>query len=297
VTVGEGEWELPGTLTLPKGAGPFPAVVLVHGSGPNDRDETIGALKPFKDLAWGLASRGVAVLRYDKRTLAHASKLATLMQGLTVKEETIDDALAAAALLQQTDTIDPKRIFVLGHSLGGMLAPRIAAADRDIAGIVILAGATRPLEDLIVEQSEYIAALDGDVSIAERQQLEAIQQAVEQIKALNPSDAARTDSILGAPPSYWLDLQAYDPVDTAAQLTLPILILQGERDYQATLQDFEGWRVGLSGRPNVQLKTFPELNHLFVAGEGRSTPDEYQETGHVAEVVIEEIAAWLDAQK
>ena len=117
---GSGEWSLPGTLTVPAGAGPFPAVVLVHGSGPNDRDETVEASKPFRDLAWGLASRGVAVLRYEKRTRQYAAKVAA-MKSFTVQQETVDDAVAAAALLRHTQGIDPKRVFVLGHSLGAML--------------------------------------------------------------------------------------------------------------------------------------------------------------------------------
>jgi hypothetical protein len=109
VTVGAGtEWALPATLTLPVGNGPFPAIVLVHGSGPNDRDETQGPNRPFQDLAWGLASQGIAVLRYDKRSRVHPGKL-TALANLTVKDETIDDALAAVALLRETPEIDPKR--------------------------------------------------------------------------------------------------------------------------------------------------------------------------------------------
>ena len=113
------EWELPGTLSLPVGDGPFPAVVLVHGSGPEDRDETIGANKPFRDLAWGLATQGIAVLRYDKRTLVYAQAMKDQIQSLTVQDETIDDALAAVELLRSADKIDPARVFLAGHSLGG----------------------------------------------------------------------------------------------------------------------------------------------------------------------------------
>jgi len=156
VTVGSGEWALPGTLTIPKGVGPFPAVVLVHGSGPNDRDETVGSNKPFKDLAWGLASRGIAVLRYEKRTKVHADRLVSLDGEFTVKEETIDDALAAVSLLRERQETDPGRIVLLGHSLGGMLAPRIAQASPDIAGLIVMAGPARSLEDLVLEQARYI---------------------------------------------------------------------------------------------------------------------------------------------
>jgi predicted dienelactone hydrolase len=166
VTVGgSGDWPLQGTLTVPKGAGPFPALVLVHGSGPNDRDETIGPNKPFQDLAWGLASRRIAVLRYEKRTRIYGPKLVAdpKFALLTVKEETVDDALDAVRLLRSTDRIDRRRIFVLGHSLGGMLIPRIALAgkDLDIAGFIVMAGLTNPLPETYLRQMTYLLGLDG----------------------------------------------------------------------------------------------------------------------------------------
>ncbi len=163
VTVGSGEWALPGTLSMPVGEGPFPAVVLVHGSGPNNRDEGFGPVSPFKDLAWGLASRGIAVLRYDKRTLVYQAELAAGGGDLTIEDETIDDAAAAVELLLNTEGIDPQAVFVLGHSLGGMVIPRIAAAAPDARGFIVLAGPARPMEDLILEQTEYILGLDGEL--------------------------------------------------------------------------------------------------------------------------------------
>jgi dienelactone hydrolase len=254
VTVGTGEWQLPGTLTLPKGQGPFPVVVLVHGSGPNDRDETVGPNKPFKDLAWGLASRGIAVLRYDKRTKVYADKLASAAN-LTVKEETTDDAIAAADLLRQTDSVDPTRIFVLGHSLGGMLAPRIGQAHTNNAGLIIMAGPTLPLEDLIVEQTQYILSLHGTPTPDDQKRIDALNQQVAITKALKPTDAvSSTTTILGAPAQYWLDLQAYKPADVASTLKIPMLILQGERDYQVTMQDFQNWKEALSSHSNVQIE-------------------------------------------
>src|SRR5262249_35109667 len=160
VTVGAGEWKLPGTLTLPKGEGPFPAAVLVHGSGSHDRDETIGPNKTFRDLAWGLASRGVAVLRYEKRNHVHGEKMLKQIEKLTFKEEVTDDAVSAVELLRKTEKIDPKRIFVIGHSLGALLAPRIAEVEPEVAGIVMMAGNQRPLEDLILEQVTYLYSLE-----------------------------------------------------------------------------------------------------------------------------------------
>jgi dienelactone hydrolase len=292
VTVVSGDWALPGTLTLPNAAGPFPAVVLVHGSGPNDRDETIGPNKPFADLAAGLASRGVAVLRYDKRTHVYGARMAALA-AMTVKEETIDDALAAVALLGAHARIDPTRIFVLGHSLGGMLVPRIAAADPKLAGVIVMAGAARPLEDAIVEQTKYIANGDGTVTPAEQQQIDAMTTLAAEIRAVTPADAAAGKRIMNAPASYWLDLRGYDAPAAAKALTQPMLILQGERDYQVTMDEFARWKAALAGRSNVTFHSYPALNHLFEPGTGRSLPAEYERPSHVAEQVVVDIAAWI----
>jgi hypothetical protein len=141
-TVESGEYRLPGTLTVPNGAGPFPAVVLLHGSGPQDRDETIGPNKPLRDLAWGLAGKGVAVLRFDKRTQVYGPKL--VKEKITLKEEVVDDAVAAAALLRKQPKVDPKKVFVLGHSLGAVAAPQVGERDPDLAGLVVMAANTRP---------------------------------------------------------------------------------------------------------------------------------------------------------
>ena len=295
VTVGSGEWALPGTLALPVGNGPFPAVVLVHGSGPHDRDETVGPNRPFRDLAWGLASRGIAVLRYEKRTKAHSVKFtAEMVAKLTVKEETIDDALSAVSLLRETKGIDPARIYVLGHSLGAMVLPRIASADPRIAGLIVMAGPTRPLEDVILDQVNYINGLDGTVSDTEKASMDSLK--VQAARAKDPalSSATPAESLpLGLPAAYWIDLRGYEPAEAAKALKQPMLVLQGGRDYQVTSTDFEGWRAALGSRPDVVLKLYPNLNHLFAEGDGMGTPAEYGREGHVAEPVITDIAGWI----
>jgi dienelactone hydrolase len=290
VTVGSDEWKLPGTLTLPKGAGPWPGVVLVHGSGPLDRDETVGAHKPFRDLAEGLASRGIAVLRYEKRTRQYAPRIAA-MQDFTVQQETVEDAVRAAELLRSLPEIDSKRIFILGHSLGGYLMPRILARAPWVAGVIVMAGNTRPLATLIVEQAEYLASLDPSNEAA-RRQAEKLKEAAQQIRAVEEgkSDAR---SVMGMPASYIRDLKGYDPAAEMRKLKVPALFLQGERDYQVRMADFERWKQALEGRTDVSFKSYPKLNHLFTAGEGKSTPAEYQKPGHVDQQVIEDIAAWI----
>jgi dienelactone hydrolase len=284
-------WKLPGTLTVPRGEGPFPGVVLVHGSGPHDRDETIGPNKVFRDLAEGLASGGIAVLRYGKRTQVHGAKLAE-HKTVTLRDETIDDAVAAAAFLAEQKDIDGKRVFVLGHSLGGFAAPSIARRHGKLAGYVVFAGNTRPLEDLVIDQMEYLLPLQIPDAEKAKTQIESIRKQVAELKKLKPGDES-TLTLLGAPAQYWLDLRQYDPAAEARRLALPVLVLQGERDYQVTMQDFAGWKKALDGRAFATLKSYPALNHLFMPGQGKARPEEYQRAGHVDVKVIEDIAAWL----
>ncbi|MDL1951884.1 alpha/beta fold hydrolase [Acidobacteria bacterium ACD] len=290
VTAGAPGWPLPATLAMPAGKGPFPAVVLVHGSGPHDRDEAVGGARPFRDLAQGLASRGIAVLRYEKRTKALGQKLAREKPDLTVADEVLDDAVAAAALLRTTAGVDPARVFVLGHSLGGTLAPEIARRDGKLAGIVVLAGATRPIEELIVEQTAYILKQSGTPEAESRAKLAEVEAEVAKLR-----DPKSTEAVLGAPRSYWKSLRPFDPLATVKGLKLRVLVLQGERDYQVTMKDFAAWRQALAGRTDATLKSFPRLNHLFVAGDGPSVPSEYERPGHVAREVVDEIASWVPA--
>ncbi len=299
LAVGDGDWTLPGTLTLPKAldpaAGGCPAVVLVHGSGPHDRDETIGPNKPFKDLAYGLAARGICVLRYEKRT-KHLGPLVAERFGaaLTVEQETVDDAVAAAKLLRSHASVDPDRVFVLGHSLGGYAIPRIARRSDDARGFIIMAGSTRPLEDLVLEQVRYIANMDGTESATEREALDALEKQVAAVKQLDETSAVTPDALpLGIPVAYWLDLRNNDPAKLIAGETRPLLVLQGDRDYQVTLADYAGWEKALAGHGAATFRRYAELNHLFVPGEGPSQPTEYQTLGHVDLRVIEDIAAFV----
>ena len=285
---------------MPKGGGPVPGLVLVHGSGPNDRDETLGPNKPFKDLAWGLATRGIAVLRYEKRNKVYGKKILAdpkLEATMTVKEETIDDAVAAAALLKKSKGVDPKRVFVLGHSLGGFLLPRIALAAEplEVAGFIGMAGLTRPLDDTIVRQMTYLYGLAGNtLSDEDRKRLQDIKDAVVKVKALRDSDKGSTTKLLGAMPAYWLDVRGYDPPETAKAVRKPMLFLQGGRDYQVQTVDLENWKKALGSRSDVEFRLYPKLNHLFYEGEGILIPLEYmQKHGSVAEEVLTDIAAFI----
>jgi len=297
ITVGAGtSWPLPGTLTMPAGAGPFPLVVLVHGSGANDRDESVGSNKTFKDLALGLASQGVAVLRYEKRTRQYPGKLAAVPTA-TVKDEVIDDALAAVALARSTFRVDRTRIFVLGHSLGGKLVPRIGAADSALKGLIVMAGPVRSVQQAIVDQTSYLASLDGRIDPPEQEQIDEAAKVAATIAGLTPADAGKPQMYQGAAASYWLDLRGYDPPAVARSLKQPMLVLQGERDYQVTMADFAKWKEALGGRTDVVFHSYALLNHLFLPGAGPANPGEYAVSGHVPECVIRDISTWVAAQR
>ena len=159
ITIGENsKYPLNGLLTLPKElSSPVPAVVFVHGSGASNMDEKVGKLTPFKDLAEGLARHGIASVRYDKRSFAHGFKiLRDKSLVITVKEETVDDAIMAAALLRKDPRIDPKKVFIIGHSMGGMLSPRIDAEGGNFRGLIIMAGSPRKLEEIMLDQNEAV---------------------------------------------------------------------------------------------------------------------------------------------
>lgn len=292
--IGDETGGLPATLTLPAGQGPFPAVVLVHGSGPHDRDESIGPNKPFRDLAHGLARQGIAVLRYEKRTKARPQDFAS--GAFTLREETVDDAVAALMLLRQASGIDPARVFVLGHSLGGYAAPMIARQAGGVRGLVLLAANARALHDIVPEQVEYLAELDDMVNEQELQSITALRAQRDEIEAMRGGGPAPARPMLGLPEAYWRALLAYDPVAEAKALKLPMLLMQGERDYQVTVaDDLARWQKGLSRQTGVSVRRYPALNHLLMPGQGPGNPQEYLTPGQVDGTVIADIAAWIKA--
>ncbi|MGN6512465.1 MAG: alpha/beta hydrolase family protein, partial [Lysobacteraceae bacterium] len=274
----------------PKGDGPFPAVVLVHGSGPQDRDENIGANRPFLDLARGLAARGIAVLRYEKRTKAHPQAFAR--GDFTVDDETTDDAVAAVDLLRAQPKIDPARVFVLGHSQGGMLAPRIAAHSGHVAGIILMAAPARRLLDLLPEQNRYLLR-EGGITAEEQAFLDDLDRRIAAIRSDKPITAA--DTPLNLPPAYWRSVDRVDPVAEADAVKLPMLLLQGGRDFQVTDTDWQRWRAAFGHDPRATFRHYPALNHLGIAGEGPGSIAEYGHAGHVDATLVADVAAWIEA--
>jgi hypothetical protein len=296
VTFGEADFLIEGTLSIPEGdSGPYPVVVLVHGSGPNDRNESIYGNKPFKDIASGLIKQGIAVLRYDKRTFTHIEKFndAALVADFTIYDEVIDDAKYAVEFLSTYEGIDADHIYVVGHSLGGNQAPRIAKDNDLVAGIALMASNVTPLQNLIVKQYEYLLGLDGSMSDSDKQQLESIKKAADLISSDELTLETNMNETMGLSPKYWMDIKTYDPVSEAKALNIPVLVLQGARDYQVTASEFEKWQAELGSEGEYKL--YEDLNHLFMTGEGMSKPEEYTAAGNVSEQVIIDIANWIKA--
>lgn len=273
IEVVTGTYKLPGVITRPKGKNNLPIVILLQGSGPHNKDGQIGPNKIYQDMAWGLASQGVAVLRYDKRTYVYGKSASPKGKDITPEEEVIEDAISASQLAASLPFVDAQKVFIAGHSLGGLLAPLIATRCPSVKGLILLAAPSRPQDDILKEQLHYLASLNGDTN----EQL--LMQQYQQIKA-------------SAPESYWDYLDKYAPVMTAHSLTIPMLFLQGERDYQVTMQDFAMWKLGMFGKSNVTFRSYPSLNHCFMEGTGKSTPMEYNHPGRVSEKVIKDIAEW-----
>jgi len=307
VVIGRGgEWELNGMLTMPVGAGAgnrVPAVVLVHGSGPGDMDLTVGENRPFLDIAGHLSDNGIAAIRYDKRTLAHGPRMLEELGGsLTVREETIEDAILAARLLMDDPRVDANRVYLLGISMGGMLAPRIHAEEGgNFAGLILLAGTPRLLSDILIEQlrtSFGIALEDGPEKTLQLAQLDSLAQMFAAIPGMSDEQARATPSIGGGSAYYFKDLMTHPFADYAKALDVPVLVMQGGSDFQVLADvDFAMLRELFAGRDNVAFKLYEGLNHLFMPSVATNFVEhatEIMETaGNVDGRVLRDITDWI----
>ena len=297
IIVGEGtEYPLNGLLTLPDGASaPLPAVVMVHGSGPSDLDERVMKLTPFKDLAEGLAKRGVASIRYDKRTFAHARKMAKLRP--TVEAEVIEDALLALALLKKDPRIDPERIYILGHSMGAMLAPRIDAEGGEAKGLILMAGTPYRLEEVVLRQLKQSG---GGNPILRR--IIGLEYRIFSKKFTGlyqmPDEEAKKKKFAGNLSLYYFkEMGQKTAADYLLQSAKPALILQGGKDFQVLAEDdFRKLRELLAGRENTHFRLYPDLNHLFVKGiydDILKASREYKVERHIGDEVMDDIASFI----
>ncbi len=287
--VQNGPFKLPGILSNPNKGGRHPLVIMIHGAGPNDKDETVGPMKIFKDISMGLSANGISVYRYDKRTRVYSVQMA-LNRKMTINDETVEDAVAAVNMLKSDSTVDSTAIYLCGHSMGAMLLPRIASQAKGIKGLIYLTPNARPLEDLFYEQTEYVLSFDSSGNDT-KHILDSIKAEVNKIKMLQPGSKDSVN-LLRFPPSYWLDLKNYDPVKSAQSLKVPMMFLFAGRDYQITKKESDLWQEGMKNTDAV-FKFYPKLNHFFVTGEGKSTIAEYNKSGNVEKQVIDDISDWI----
>lgn len=282
--------EMAGVFTSPKNASNFPVVIMVHGSGPSDMDETIGSNKPFKDLAMGLASKGIGSIRYVKRSMVYPNSFS---KAFTVKEEVLDDALTAVKLAETLAGVNKSQIYLFGHSLGGMLAPRIATLAPSLKGIILAAAPARKLADLVTEQNAYLYKASGDTTALGKQQFMESQEEIAKSRLLKLGAIAPDSMIMGAPASYWIDLNNHDQVATAKKIGSRILVIQGGNDFQVSVQDFNIWKSALAANKNASFKLYPELNHLLSAQKEKGNGNQYRVPANVSETLINDISLWI----
>jgi hypothetical protein len=299
IIIGKGtEWETKGTFTLPLALGKYPVIIIIHGSGPLDQDGTYVANKPYADLAWGLASRGIGVLRFPKRTREYYREIREKKVDITPDFESIQDAIAAFQAIKKHREADSNAIFFLGHGTGGTFLPKLIDSLPAIRGLVLLGAPSRPLEDVLLEQLEYVLSLDTiNTREDSKRKLDKLRRQYQNVKDKNlTKDTPPERLLLDTPASYWLALRGYNPAKTLAKSGKPALILRGNRDFQSTDKDFDLWQKTLVTKKNSHLYQFikyPDLNYLFMDGVGQSTPAEYAIYDHVSVNVIEDIEFWV----
>ncbi|MFE6797653.1 alpha/beta hydrolase family protein [Paenibacillus chitinolyticus] len=288
MVIGTGDHAVEGTLTVPAGKGPFPLVILLQGDGELDRDSTVFAQKPFRDLAVGLANDQVATLRMDKTTREH---FAQLNSHYTIGDEFVEPVLEAVKAARVDPDVDPGRIYAAGHSRGGWMIPRLLAKDTDslIKGAVVLAGA----DPRYTEIDSYVHEELG--GMIPKEQLAYYRKQLELVKA-DSFDPKSPPAAFELPPNpyWWHDIRGYSPADEAKLRSAAMLVLQGEEDFQVPLAGLKGWKEVYAGNPAVTYKTYPKLTHLFTEGKLENGIGNYKIPTSVPETVIADIAAWVN---
>lgn len=286
-------------LALPSGEGPFPAVVLISAVERHNLNESLGGAHVLRDLAQGLGSRGIAVLRPGDPVRAEAGGHAEALRE-PLDEIPAEVASAGLGYLGARGEVDAQRLFVLSHGWAGFVTSGVVARDAKervpAAGLILVAAPARASMDVVLGHVDSLSKLDGNIAPEEQ---DLIDQVIEARAAIRqPENTSRVDTLFDAPLGYWSKLDAHDPpTDLAAALdadsTLRALILHCGRDFQVTAEDFGIWRERLAAEARVTTRHYPTLNHLMADGQGTPNPNAYANPRPVAAEIIADIAAWI----
>jgi predicted esterase len=295
---GKEGWKINGTLSYPRDQKKHPLVIIIHESGPMDRDGSTGSSMIYRDLAWGLSTQGICVFRYDKRSNVHGGKLfmeAYKGNDYTPYDEIVEDVFSAIELMKKNPHVDSNQIILVGHGQGGMMAPLIVKTAH-VKGMVLLAANARPLQDMMIEQMNYLYP-EGTMTLNQYNEKRDIIHRATYAKRKKLPVNTPTDSLpFGVRAGYWNYLNKYNQLKDFGKLTLPTLVLQGERDYQVTMTDYHLWeKVAKKRKGPTQFISYRALNHLFIPGEGRSSREEYQVPGNLDGKVVNDILEWINS--
>lgn len=286
-------------LTVPIQQKKYPCVILIGGSGPIDKDATIGPNKIYKDFSWGLAAKGVASVRFDKRTKLYFGKIMEQHQNgnyYTIEQEYLEDVKEIIEKTMKKDAIDAKRVYLLGHSQGAGLMPLFLKQNKKVAGAIMAAGNYTTMPNLMSYQFDYLMPIQAknqaDSAVFNKLKIIAKNASRSNLPNTFPNDSLPTMY----PFSYWNYLNKIDLIKLAKNNKKPVLIIQGERDYQVPISEFNLWKETLQPFNNYSFNSYKKLNHLFLEGEGKSVPNEYFVRSNVPEYVIDDIGKWINAQ-
>lgn len=286
-------FDLKGKMSMPNNFEKNIVFILVHGSGPNDMDETIGENKFFQNLAWGLASDGYGVLRYNKLTFEHGIDLVKINPKLTQKDEYNNSIKGAIKLIKENPLTNKSKIILIGHSQGASVITDFAN-DNSVDGLVLLSGSPRKLYDLYTEQLEYLFSIDGVETQAEKSMLQEHKDRINYFKSHN-KNKIQTDSLpLGLNYEYWMYLEKYNPIENLKKSKKPTLIINGGHDYQVTKADFKLWESNLKDKSNIKFDYIDNVNHIYSETPKMSVPGDFQKYLPIVPILFKDIEKWVE---
>ncbi len=291
LTIPNNNYPIKGELTIPKLDNKKILAIFIHGSGPQDKDATIYQNKPFKDIAEGLSLQGITSYRFDKKSLSYPSYFND--DKYTIDEEVCNDIYTIVNYFKQDSIYPNYKIILIGHSMGGMLLPKIANnLKNNINGIVMIAANSLPFQNIIDYQLKYLYSIDSAVEL--KNQITELQPKLKYLKSKNfILSSSKTLLPLNLPAPYWKSIINYNQLAEAKKIIIPTFIIQGQRDYQVSTENYKLWKKTLKNKSNFSFKLYPKLNHILLEGVDKSTPSEYQIQAKVPEYFIKDIAEWI----